>query len=189
MLSQQSTDQDREAMIREHYASVYRFMLTLARNADDAADLTQQTFLRACKGIDQFRERSSLRTWVHSIAYREFVRWRRKRVWLPIARAQDQTVDPFQSSLDARDLANALARLPAKQRETFVLAEVQELSVEEVAEIQNIPTGTVKSRLHHAKMRLRTLLDTGNGETYETGNLRRTLEPGCAVAAPDPTTD
>ena len=153
---------DREAareLVRRHYASVLRFLTMLCRNADDADELTQETFLRALNRVGQFRGHSGLRTWLHSIAYHEFTHRRRKQ--RPESVLTDHATScPFETtSALAIDLGCALRSIPEDARAVFVLCDVQELTMEEAATVLRIPTGTVKSRLRAARKQLMALLE------------------------------
>ncbi len=153
---------DREAarqLVQQYYASVLRFQITLCRNADDAQELTQETFLRALKHIGKFRGGSGLRTWLHRIAYHEFThRRRQQRPDSPLM--EDAFSHHFESSSAlAVDLERALQCLSVDARAVFVLCDVQELTMEEAAIVLRVPTGTVKSRLHNARRQLMGLLE------------------------------
>lgn len=145
--------------VNENYPSVLRFMRQLTRNVDDAEDLTQQAFIQARQKMASYRGGSSLRTWLHRVAFHEYTHWKRKqRSWLRLA---DNSIaeQGYQTCIDGALLLDALHRLPAKLREAFLLFEVQELSLEEVAGVLGVPSGTVKSRLHHARKQLRNYLE------------------------------
>ncbi|HLK15322.1 MAG TPA: RNA polymerase sigma factor [Fimbriimonadaceae bacterium] len=153
---------DREAareLVRRHYASVLRFLVTLCRNHDDADELTQETFLRALKHIGGFRGRSGLRTWLHRIAYHEFTHRRRKQ--RPESVLTDSAASyPFETtSALAIDLGRALLALSVDARAAFVLCDVEELTMDEAATVLRIPSGTVKSRLRTARKQLMGLLE------------------------------
>lgn len=154
-----------DRFVRTHYESLLRFALCLTRKQADAEDLTQQAFLRAIQKIDRFKGDSSLKTWLHAILFREFTRWRRsiRRV---VTLRKDQPLDrcPFDQLREAQVLLNALETLDPLHRAAFVLHEVQGFDVSEVAIALDIPEGTVKSRLHHARSRLRTKLEITSEE-------------------------
>jgi len=147
------------AWVADHTDDLYRFLRQLSRQRETAEDLTQQTFVRALKGLPQFEGGCSMRTWLHRIAFREYVRWRKKhRLLAPLSpwlRASQKDID----EIDEVDrLLRALDQLPTALREAFVMFEVQDLTIEEIAEITHSPLGTVKSRLHHARAKLRVSL-------------------------------
>lgn len=120
-------------------------------------DLTQRTFLKAREGLPAFRFESPLRAWLHRVAYREYLQWLRNRQ--PDATVLDEELPAHRGlSEDAVVLEDAIGRLPEELRTTLLLREVQQLSTREVALLLEIPEGTVKSRCHHAKERLRAML-------------------------------
>ena len=166
---------DGEAMDRlvtRHHADVYRFLRGLTRHRQEAEDLAQRTFLRALDRLDSYSGTGSLRNWLFGIAYREFTGWRRRRLWLPLLADRPAPGDPFGDLADAEVLRSAIGRLPEGLRAAFLLHHVEEASVAEVALALALPEGTVKSRLHAARARLRqTLGDEGvprvqTGEAY-----------------------
>lgn len=148
-----------ETLVREHHAPVFRFLRQLTRRTEDAEDLAQQTLVRVTQRADRFDGRASLRTWIHRIAYREYLNWRRRQRWnVSLLLAPPQLDAQHGAVLDAEWLRALLSRLPEPQRVAFVLANVQELSLEEIAAITRVPVGTVKSRLFHARKQLQELL-------------------------------
>lgn len=155
----------KERFVRTHYESLLRFALCLTRNQTDAEDLTQQALLRAIQKIDRFAGQSSLKTWLHAILFREFTKWRRSLRRLAVLR-KDQAADgcAFSRVREAQAILEALDSLDPIHRAAFVLHEVQGFDVSEVALALGIPEGTVKSRLHHARSRLRSKLETNSEE-------------------------
>lgn len=157
------------AFVADHYGSVLRFTRCLTRSVDDAEDLTQQAFIRAREHIGRFRGDASLRTWLHRLAFHEFTHWkRRRRTWLSLSRWEPASGNVFAQCEDAILILDALDQLPDAMREAFLLFEVQQLSLEEVAKVLRTPLGTVKSRLHHARLRLRSLLQDHEEHNYGT---------------------
>jgi RNA polymerase sigma-70 factor, ECF subfamily len=150
--------------VHRHYDDLYRFLLHLTRHREAAEDLAQQTFVNAYQALSRFRAESSMRTWLHRIAFREYIAWRRKRrLALPLDILKGSH-DPRIKGVDSQvSLLGALHQLPTAHREAFLLFEVQQLSIEEVAEVTGIKAGTIKSHLHHARKGLRELL----GDAYQ----------------------
>lgn len=161
-----ATVRDQEALhewVHRHYDDIYRFLKHLTRQQEAAEDLAQQTFINAYQALSGFREESSMRTWLHRIAFREYIAWRRKRrLSLPLELLGGRADKKFGGVESQIDLLAALHQLPSAYREAFLLFEVQQLSVEEVATVTNTKVGTVKSQLHHARKQLQKLL----GEAY-----------------------
>ncbi len=155
-----------EKFVRDLYPSVYRLMLHLTRHREDAEDLTQQAFIAVRQRISTFRGTAGLRTWVHRVAFNEYAQWKRRRKLTPPLPPNHAANDPgFGSFLAGESLLDALATLPDKLRETFVLYEVEELKVQEVAQILRVPVGTIKARLFHARRRLRAYFEGGTEVT------------------------
>lgn len=105
-----------------------------------------------------------MRTWLHRIAFREYIAWRRKRrlaLPLDILRGyHDRRIDEIDGQVT---LLGVLHQLPSAHREVFLLFEVQQLSVDEIADVTGIKPGTIKSHLHYARKALRDLL----GDAYQ----------------------
>jgi len=151
------------------YPEIYRLLRHLTLHAEDAEDLTQQTFVKVRQFAGRYNGRASLRTWLHRVALREFTHWKRARRKTYRLTEQETAEEPgYAASLDAIAVGQALARLPARQREAFLLLELQEMSISEVAATMGVPIGTAKSRAHHARMALRSMLQFGTEElTHE----------------------
>lgn len=154
-----------DAWIRASYPGILRFLRHLTGGGADAEDLAQITFLNAQRSLGQFRFESSLTTWLHRIAYREYTNWLRQRKSVPLGEFTER-VHPMGRSDDAIVLASAISDLSSELRETFVLRMVQGLAVRDCAHVLGIPEGTVKSRTHLAREQLRKKL----AGTWEVGN-------------------
>ena len=148
-----------EQFVIEHYEAIFRFLRNLTGSKEDTEDLTQQTFLRAWEALPGFRGDSSLSTWLHSIAYREYTHWlRSRREFVPLDEIVDMPDEQANQNLEAVLLRWAIYRLDPEHREVFVLYYVQGFSVNEIAKIIGVPAGTVKSRLFFARQKLKELL-------------------------------
>lgn len=158
---------DAEALntwVHRNYDGIYRLLRHLTRDTETAEDLAQQTFIKAIQALASYRGEASHKTWLSRIAFREYIAWRRKRrIFLPLEMLSPKVDPNFASVEDGEALLAALHTLPAALREAFLLFEVQQMSIEEIAEVTSSPVGTVKSRLHHARTRLQTSL----GSTYQ----------------------
>jgi RNA polymerase sigma-70 factor, ECF subfamily len=147
-----------EEFVHRSYPRILRFLTHLAWGQEEAHDLAQQTFVQAQQGLASFRFECSLDAWLHRIAYREYVQWlRRRRLHEPID-AYHEIAAAGAGSDDLLVLWEALERVGEPLREAFLLVEVQGLTVAEAAKVLEIPAGTVKSRLHHARIQLRRRL-------------------------------
>lgn len=147
------------AFVRETQAEVWRFAAALV-DPDAADDLTQETYLRAFRALPGFEGRSTARTWLLGIARRacaDHLRTvvRRRRLDARLA-AEPGTAQPDPGiHLGAADL---LRRLPADRRSAFALTQVLGLSYAEAAAIEDVPVGTIRSRVARARADLVTAL-------------------------------
>lgn len=154
-------------LVATHFVALYRFAFHLCRREEDAEDIVQQTLIRVLVGSSRFDGRVGLRTWMYTILFREFQKWRRKKLWLPLP-ADRVVIDvSFAAVVEAEALLSALAKLPAGHRAAFLLHHVEECPITEIAAVLQIPEGTVKSRLHGARTRLRTLLEEDSNHVNE----------------------
>lgn len=152
-------------LVERHYAGLYRFALSLAKNPSDAGDLTQQTFyIWATKG-HALRDETKAKTWLFTTLYREFLRVRRRdgRITaLDDLAPTDQDPPDVDADvigkMDAQLVMAALQEVDLVFREPLTLFYLQDLSYLEIAEILVVPIGTVMSRLSRGKAQLRTLL-------------------------------
>lgn len=153
---------DRSALLEfigRYHPSVFRYMVSLVRRVEDAEDLAMEAMLTAQRKAKTFKGNSSLRTWIHRIAYHEFTHWkRRQRPTLGLSQNLTSPGRPFADIDDAEALRSGLALLPEKLSQPFILHEISDLPLAEVATILNLPIGTVKTRLFQARERLRELL-------------------------------
>lgn len=149
-----------EGFVRDHYPAVLRLAWRLTGQREDAEDIAQDTFVLARQKIGTYRGGSTLRTWIHKIAFNEYRQWRRKRKTLPLLDSDCAAGDPEILAFETGHiLLNAMRKLPEKQREAFVLFEIEQLSMKEVAHVLGIPTGTAKARVFYARQDLRNQLE------------------------------
>ena len=161
---------DFEQLVDRHYAPLYRFAFSLAKNGSEAADLTQQTFyLWASKG-HQLRDRSKVKSWLFTTLYREYVSTYRhhakfQHVELDAAAPEIPPVAPsIFNDIDGGTVVGALARVDEVFRAPLTLFYLEELSYREIAGVLEVPIGTVMSRLSRGKAQLRQLLLEARGE-------------------------
>jgi RNA polymerase sigma-70 factor (ECF subfamily) len=162
-------------LVRRHQGKVRGLLLRLAGNPTLADDLAQEVFLRAYRGLVGFEGRSRFSTWLYRIAYNVFLNHRtrtRELSHLPDdyeshAAAPEGDLSPQRYDL-RRDLTDAVTRLPERYRAVVTLYYLQDVSYPEIAEILDLPLGTVKTHLHRAKKLLRDHLHGGTaGEVFE----------------------
>jgi RNA polymerase sigma-70 factor (ECF subfamily) len=158
------TGPDFERVVREQYAALYRFALSLARQEAEAADLTQQTvYLWTSRG-HQLRDPARLKTWLFTTLYREFLRARRHADRFPHLELCSVDAElpveepPDAAALDGADVMRALQQVDEVFRAPLALFYLEDRSYREIAEILGVPPGTVMSRLARGKAQLRRLL-------------------------------
>jgi len=148
---------------------LYAYAMVLSRNPAMAADLVQETYLKALRGFASFQPGTNFRAWMFQILRNTF--WsscskleRRMTVAMDLeeegpALTENETPETvLMRRSDSSLLENAIDNLPVHYRETLLLCEVEEMSYREIAEILSIPTGTVVSRLSRARKAVRESL-------------------------------
>lgn len=160
-----SSDAQFTQLVDAHYAALYRFALSLARTAADAADLTQQTFFIWARQGHQLRDGSKAKTWLFTTLYREFLRSRRRGERVTsldemTAAGHDTAAEEISLpvQLDSQLVVEALQEIEPAYRAPLTLFYLQDLSYKEIADVLDVPIGTVMSRLSRGKLRLRALL-------------------------------
>jgi RNA polymerase sigma-70 factor (ECF subfamily) len=164
------------AVLMERYADlVFSVVVGIVRNETDAADVAQETFVRAYRALPRFRGDAKFSSWLYRIAVNRsltFIRKRKRRgrtVDIGLgphveARALEErhVADPGELVLDAefrRLVREAVDRLPPKYRAAVTLFYIEERSYKEVAEVLGIPMGTLKTHLHRARALLKEILE------------------------------
>lgn len=169
-----------DRLVTEYSAGIYSMLLRLTENTEDAADLTQETFLNAFKSVSKFRGESGIKTWLYRIAInrsRNRFRWwksrkRSKTISIDSVNSPEErplhetlagtTVDPETEAISSErqfQLRTALAALPEIFREAVVLRDIEGFSYEEIAEALSINAGTVKSRIARGRGELAKRLE------------------------------
>ena len=155
---------DFDLLVTLYYEPLYQFALSLVHDEPDACDLTQQTFcIWAVKG-HQLRDQSKVKTWLFTTLHREFLGSRRKTSRFPHLELDQAAwelpvISPETiSQLDGQQVLDALAKLDDNYKGPVALFYLQDYSYNEIAEILDVPLGTVKSRLARGLSRLHQLL-------------------------------
>jgi RNA polymerase sigma-70 factor (ECF subfamily) len=149
--------------VRDYYPHVYHYLLFLTGRRDTAEDLTQETFLRAWRGLPTFEGRAPLRLWLHRIAHREFLRsLRNERPETSLEQVAEPPAPDGAAWTEAIELRAALRRLPVAEREVVTLHYLQGYACQEIAQIVGVPAGTVKYRLSEARAHLQQALGEGD---------------------------
>jgi RNA polymerase sigma-70 factor, ECF subfamily len=173
---QAGSDSAFDYLVTYYHASVYNLVYGILSDAADAADVTQEVFLRVFRGIRGFRHSSSLKTWIYRVAVRQALNqrrwcWRHHRQQISIdaeaegssnaLELQDAEATPFEQFAAHEVQATvrrALSAVPTPFRSAVILRDLEGLSYEEVAEILEITVGTVKSRILRGRRILKELL-------------------------------
>lgn len=155
---------DYEQIVALHHESLFRFAYSLAGNPDDAAELTQETYVRLLTKGRQLRDRNKVKTWLYTTLYHIFLgrkRHERRFPHVEIFSAEDE-LPPFTpelaDKLDSETVMQSLQELEQHFRAPLVLYYLQCLTYREVAEVLGIRVGTVMSRLSRGKALLRQRL-------------------------------
>lgn len=152
-----------DALVERWNPSLWRYLLRLVGDEDDAADVLQETWLRILRGLPGLRDPARIRPWLFGIARRALMDRLRRAYAAPTADASAadhvQAPEPESGLFDDLDeLQDELAAMPLLEREVLVLFYLQELPLAQVAEVLAVPIGTVKSRLFRARNLLRDRL-------------------------------
>jgi RNA polymerase sigma factor (sigma-70 family) len=144
---------DLAEMFREHELRVFTYFRRMVFQRETAADLTQETFLRAFRVADRFRGESSVSTWLLGIARHVYLEWVRKQRTPPIEPVRNEASDPTPD--ETIDVERALALLSPEHREVLVLRFSLDLPSEEVARILGLSHDAIRQRTTRAKRAFR----------------------------------
>ncbi len=154
-----------EMLVERHLGQVRRLARAFARDGLEADDIAQEALIKVYRSIGRYRFEASFSTWLFTVIRSSFLdarktRQRRERavadVGAPLAPASPD--EALQRQQERQTLWDAIAQVPPELRTTMVLFDVEGMSYEEVAAIERVPLGTVKSRLHRGREHLRRLL-------------------------------
>ncbi len=168
-------------IIATHQNRVYNVALRMCGNVEDAEETLQETFLNALKALPRFEGRSQLATWLYRIASNACLSRRRRGASQPEMLSVDEAGEPDEEGdftpqffidwshapedqlLTAEMqavMAEAITQLPPSLRIVFIWRDLEGLSIQETAEVLGLSEGTVKVRLHRARLKLRELLSS-----------------------------
>lgn len=170
---------DFEQLVTAYEKNVYNLALRMVGDPDDAADITQETFIKAYRALGSFRGDSKFSSWIYRIASNvclDFLRSRSRRAQVPLSfenedeegeiELPDMSQNPeevLMKKLSMEAVRRGMEKLPPKQRQILVLRELCGLSYAELAQTLSVEEGTVKSRIFRARKRLcAILLGDGN---------------------------
>jgi len=165
-----------QLLVRRFRKKIFSVAYGITLDREESQDIVQEVFLQAYRSIAGFRGDSSLATWLHRITVNRCLNWKRRWArrfkWMhvstdstdddvPTVEIESPLPNPEDRVADAqtrRQIENALKMLPEQIRTVFVLRELEGLSYEEIADVTGIKLGTVRSRLFHARQRLKEIL-------------------------------
>lgn len=178
----ESSASEFDLLMRGHVRPLYRYAYRWTGDVDQAEDLVQETLTRLFSELPRLREIQQLRPWAARVMYRIFVDWLRRAQRSPVLFAEpgeedqevaDETWDPAElteRAFERERIAAAWPRLHSQHRVVLSLHEIEGYSLEEVAQIVEVPLGTAKSRLNRARNHLRELLSEGTNSPAQTCN-------------------
>ncbi|TMK54928.1 MAG: sigma-70 family RNA polymerase sigma factor [Actinobacteria bacterium] len=168
-----------DTIVQRYEQRVYAIALRMTGNVEDARDAMQDVFLSALRALRSFRGDAQLSTWFHRVAVNaslDMLRKRKRHVAEPIEEAGERPSDEVgpedaaARAARAAEVQRALLHVSADHRAVLVLHDLQDLDYAQTAAALDIPVGTVKSRLHRARMEMAALL----GHLRETGSTEET---------------
>lgn len=161
-----------ESVVARYYEPLFQFAFSLTRAEADACDLTQQTFyVWATKG-HQLRDATKVKTWLFTTLHRAFLEGRRRQVRFPHYELEEVPLDlPTLSpatvnQLDSAQVLQALAQVDEIYQAPVALFYLEDCSYKEIADILDVPIGTVKSRMARGIAQLQTILTRGEHESH-----------------------
>ncbi len=164
-----------EVLVKEYEKNVYNLALRMTGNSEDAADMSQEAFIKAYNSLSSFRGDSKFSVWLYRIVSNVCLDYLRSRTRKPTVSLSTENDDGEEIELDIADetqspeflfdrrltrdaVRRGLAALPPDHREILLLREIQGLSYEEIAEALELEAGTVKSRIFRARKKLCSFL-------------------------------
>jgi RNA polymerase sigma-70 factor, ECF subfamily len=162
--------------VRRYQDRLFNAVLRVVDNAEDAADVVQEAFINAYQSLNSFKGDSEFFTWLYRIAFNAAISLKRKQkavLSIDWGREEKVAAEPedrseftrpgtaLERSEEDAQLLAALDRLSAEHRVVLVLKDLEGQKYEQIAEILDVPIGTVRSRLHRARLELRELLQPG----------------------------
>ena len=162
-------------LIRSYQGQLFSIAYGITMDREESLDIVQEVFLKVHQNIKNFRGDSGLSTWLHRITVNQSLNWQRKwkrrLKWRhqplekeeggdypELGESQENPETLYHRGELEKALQEGLGELPETSRTVFVLREIEGLSYDEIAEVLNIKKGTVKSRLFHARQKLKERL-------------------------------
>lgn len=169
-------------LVSRHQDRVYAAVTRFCGNGEDAADVVQRAFINAYRKISEFKGDAAFSTWIYRIAFNQAISFRRENRRPAVSihgKGEDGLIaepaderapgESMESEETQKKVREALDRLDEQDRQIIILKDLQGQSYDEIAAILQVPKGTVRSRLHRARMelkeKLKPILGTFNRET------------------------
>lgn len=155
-----------DELVRLWQDRLFYYIRRLVSDEEDAWDAVQETWLSFVKNVDGLRDPSSLVMWLYKIARHKAMDRMRRRYRDQVLQLEDEDVadahhqPDLVSFEDAQQVHSALGKLSVPHREVLTLFFLEDLSVEQIAEVVGVAVGTVKSRLHFARKAIRSIIET-----------------------------
>ena len=173
------TRKEFEELTMPHVDSLYNMAVRMSTNKEDAEDLVQETYLKAYRFFNTFQKGTNVKAWLFKILRNTFINKYRKAISSPSEVLYEdielvnsyvsnnnepdtkESIDTLKSKVESLDdilgddIKNAIDSLPIEYREAIIYSDIEELTYKEIAEIINVPIGTVKSRINRARSLLR----------------------------------
>lgn len=180
-----------ETLVKEYEKNVYNLALRMTGNSEDAADMSQEAFIKAYNSLSSFRGDSKFSVWLYRIVSNVCLDYLRSRTRKPTVSLSTENDDGDEVELDIADetqspellldrsltrdaVRRGLASLPPDHREILLLREIQGLSYEEIAAALDLEAGTVKSRIFRARKKLSSfLIKDGNIPEFVSSSKER----------------
>ncbi len=165
-------------LVLKYQDRLFNTVFHVVGHAEDARDIVQEALVQAFLKLDSFEHRSAFYTWLYRIAFNAAVAHRRRRTTVSMDRvreanptnpAADGPAERLEGKERCSQVRQALAQLPAEHRAVLVLREIDGCDYETIAEILELPIGTVRSRLHRGRLQLREALTAVLASTEEIG--------------------
>ena len=159
-----SQETDFEKLVDLYYPSLYRFAFSLTRQESEAGDLTQETFLIWAKKGHSVRDETKVKSWLFTTLHREYLQKHRRRVRFPQVELEEAEMElpeiapVTMGNIDRHNVLNALSKLDDNFQAAVALFYLEDHTYPEIAEILQIPLGTVKSRISRGIGQLQLLL-------------------------------
>ncbi len=160
-----------DEIVNAYYQPLYRFGYSLAKNEHEAGDLAQQAFFIYAEKGHSLRDMSKVKSWLFTTLYREFLRRKRKDSRMDnyepeMLEVAGGSVEPHvRRSMDGHLALEALDEVDEVYREPLILFYLKDLAYKEIAEVLNVPIGTIMSRLSRGKAQLRDIFKRKETET------------------------